>query len=645
MTGKARWIGFLIMAGCLDDCPRDPVDPPKGDEWTEPDPELLQDRVVLAVEGPCPRPNQGWQSLDLLAAIEDLQQDDPDPERICIFDRDNPGVKEAAFAGVERLGTGVEVVRLQDGRSGTATFERLAIVGQTGWNDDVVRGAYVDAFTWGAGLPVYGRPRAPEELPLVVVLDSTPSTEGAGDHHGDVIVGMMRAIQAGGDPWFEIGAVQVLGTRGPLEFGGVSELAQGILQVVQRGVARTPVRPVILNLSLGWNPNFLGRHGVADPEAMGALGRNNQVDPAKFAPDVRAVWKALAKARCAGFPVFAATGNLAGPSGEGFLLPAAWEGAEAPDCPRVPVVDNEVKPASLVQAVGAWGLEGALGIERPASEAALVSWGDHVQWKSGNGTAPTVVMSGTSAATAVVSAAAAALAWPDPDGGRSMPKRLYDASRETPTGEVDRSIADAAARQYDSVQGVYVKPCRALESIDQGRYCPDPTPLPTFPAPPEITEVMADWEEEGLDAPACGARKVVVAKPPGGVPYTIDEPCPSATVGGADLRPVVLPAPIWNGCPVCVMSISDVGRVTLQIGGIGNYADYKSLVVSAMLESGTVVELVLPPQLWPPGDATFTLRKDGGSAATTVRRAYLTGTQMVGGEPMSKVWEVKVDVP
>ncbi|HEX9670361.1 MAG TPA: hypothetical protein VGC93_12885, partial [Thermoanaerobaculia bacterium] len=105
--------------------------------------------------------------------------------------------------------------------------------------------------------------------------------------------------------------------------GMIGELAEASRAEVVAWQAGDAAKPLVLNLSVGWNPVFGG--GEATVAAM--------------PPAAQAVHAALADALCRGAAVIAAAGNLTwGPEvepSEGPLLPAAWEGRDAPteaDC-------------------------------------------------------------------------------------------------------------------------------------------------------------------------------------------------------------------------------------------------------------------------------------------------------------------------
>ncbi|HKY38975.1 MAG TPA: S8 family serine peptidase [Polyangiaceae bacterium] len=99
--------------------------------------------------------------------------------------------------------------------------------------------------------------------------------------------------------------------------GSQGDLAQAIVDAVD---AAFPGRRLVINLSLGWTRYWGGAEG----------------NESEFSPPVRAVWDALAYARCKGALIVAASGNGQGRPSLPFgpRYPAAWSERPAPSSAR-----------------------------------------------------------------------------------------------------------------------------------------------------------------------------------------------------------------------------------------------------------------------------------------------------------------------
>jgi hypothetical protein len=190
--------------------------------------------------------------------------------------------------------------------------------------------------------------------------------------------------------------------------GMIGELAEAIRAAVVAWQAAGSRQHLVLNLSVGWNPQF------------GGLEANVTDMPVA----VQAVHAAFEDAACRGVAAVAAAGNLTwgpevGPS-NGPILPAAWERRGVPSeaqCaaalePGATVgLDDESSSSyrPLVYAMGAVNADNSrLGKARFRAEPRLVAFGDHgVVVGEADGKA-TAVLTGSSVSTLVT---ATALAW------------------------------------------------------------------------------------------------------------------------------------------------------------------------------------------------------------------------------------------
>ena len=184
-------------------------------------------------------------------------------------------------------------------------------------------------------------------------------------------------------------------------FGSMADLAAAVNEAVDAWRADAGDRRLVINLSLGWEPRF---------------GGNYEMSPQELAAPVRAVWDAIARARCLGAAVVAAAGNrVEGPDApEGAIYPAAWANRSAPSlkyCHALGVTavsEDFSSDAPLVFAVG--GVEANdsdLGLGRRASRPELVAPAAHAVVADEGAGAHSTIQTGTSVAAAVTSAAAA----------------------------------------------------------------------------------------------------------------------------------------------------------------------------------------------------------------------------------------------
>ena len=187
-------------------------------------------------------------------------------------------------------------------------------------------------------------------------------------------------------------------------FGSQFDLAIAIGQAVASWQSTASDHRLVINLSLGWEPQFGGEYTDSPDELRGP---------------VRAVWNAIARARCLGAAVVVAAGNRpAGPDGaEGLLYPAAWSLKMAPTaamCQQQLGIENvaEGYTASqpLVFAVG--GVEpndADLSMARKYARTEILAPAAHAVVEDTQAGGPSVMQTGTSVAAAVTSAAAAVI--------------------------------------------------------------------------------------------------------------------------------------------------------------------------------------------------------------------------------------------
>ena len=182
-------------------------------------------------------------------------------------------------------------------------------------------------------------------------------------------------------------------------FGSMLDLALAVRDAVANWQKEASEYQLILNLSLGWDAANGGAY-VNSPDELDA--------PA------RAVWDAIAEARCYGALVIAAAGNRkAGPDqAEGALFPARWARHVAPSaelCASLGVTSlPEGYSTSAPFIVAAGGLESNdadLSLSRKGARPEILAPAAHAVVDDDG--KPSLLQTGTSVAAAVTSAAAA----------------------------------------------------------------------------------------------------------------------------------------------------------------------------------------------------------------------------------------------
>jgi len=399
--------------------------------------------VNKSAEAPCP-PSQhaGWTATPLFRsqATAQLLAKELLPralERFCQYSwgaaklpSAPPGFDPAA--AVVRLDADLDVVMPQ-----TTTAGYLG-------GDAALRAALAGSFRGAAGLLPSGVPDALAHSEVtgpayVAVIDTVGFADGRattadsdpGLHHGlamGEIVGDARC------PGGELGCrnrrlfvqafshaadgAQALPGGGPL--GSIGSLAQAIGEAVVRW-QRSPKlngSPLILNMSVAWDPRF--GHELTPPGAEAEHWQRLITPGDQVSAPVQAVHAALVYAACLDALSFAAAGNNAGAPCEeqGAMAPALWERYPAPDAAACQQIFGAAMPRRageravpaaaprLVYAVGGVLESGSpIPIARPGSTPPRVAVA--FQAIAGAGAQQTDAWTGTSVATAVLSGIAA----------------------------------------------------------------------------------------------------------------------------------------------------------------------------------------------------------------------------------------------
>ncbi|MEO1367699.1 MAG: S8 family serine peptidase, partial [Acidobacteriota bacterium] len=291
----------------------------------------------------------------------------------------------------------------------------------------------------------------------LAVLDTHPTAElypldrPANSEHGRTLIAMAERLLCGGLsvsaadcvaqitsrlalPYVSYDANDPAGSVIDLQYGGYVGTLTDLAAAIQMEVAdwernAIPDQALVLNLSVGWNPDFGGL----------------EADPANMSLPARLVFDAIADATCRGAVVVAATGNRNGgpDSGVGPMLPAAWASRSLPEAtrcdgamPEIPPVPADTSwfetehPPLLYAAGGIQGNGATLSNSRPSSVPARVALGDHGVVTGPEIGTPTAILTGSSVSSLVVSAAAAAAWYYAPQVSPHQVMQAVDSSGE-----------------------------------------------------------------------------------------------------------------------------------------------------------------------------------------------------------------------
>lgn len=310
---------------------------------------------------------------------------------------------------------------------------------------------------------------------------------------------------------------------------------------------------LVLNLSLAWNGELFGGF-EADPDNMDG--------------PIQSVYRALEVAVCRGALVVAAAGNFGGgpDNATGPLLPAGWQERAAPGvkaCATALGIDESdvVAPTgSLVYAAGGVRHDGqSVANARPGAMPPLAAFADHATTAVAGNFPPTGVLTGTSVAAAVVSAASAAVWHYHPGLPRdAVMQILYDGGDEL------LLPSDFRGDDQPSEEVRRVSVCSALEeACNEEEECLKRLVCPPWDhKPPSLGPALEGFEQLGAQA-----HDVSKVKTPFDVPDfctdsvdtilydpelgDIGPPCPSEQFYDYDVEPWSGPQPGDPPCPSC----------------------------------------------------------------------------------------------
>lgn len=352
--------------------------------------------------------------------------------------------------------------------------------------------------------------------------------------------------------------------------GTPSQLARAVRAQVQGWQNGTPGQRLVINLSVAWERLF-------NEDGTGALR-----------PATKAVLAALEDARCRGALVVAAAGNVQGgptpPAAA--LLPAGWEELAMPDkttCEGLiagPVDDADIPPGNvyrpLVYAVSAVDTFDRPVAQRIGGQARLAAYGDHAVTDAevGGMVGPTATQTGTSVATAVVSAAAAAVWYYRPElAGWEVIEQIYAAADEL-LDDGAPVAADFCFGGGSCPRARRVQICDAVAAACAGVGCP------AFDCPqrnaylPELdadqveadfalddTYDIEDLTEEGTVS-GCGPdytlHWLTATAPP-------DNPCPQRQYYSLQATPWTDGQPSGQACELCSCVARSPGTLHLEV--------------------------------------------------------------------------------
>ncbi len=344
--------------------------------------------------------------------------------------------------------------------------------------------------------------------------------------------------------------------------GSLLDLAKAIhTEVDAWRAAALPGQNLVINMSVGWNPEFGGL----------------EADPQDMPMPVRLVYDAIVDARCRGALVIAAAGNRTGgpDSGTGPMMPAAWAVRSVPwagACGLSPSKTNFSGPLNqpLLYAVGGVESDGEpLVNSRAYSVPERVAFGDHAVVVAHTDDAPTALLTGSSVATLVASAAAAA-AWyyaPDIPGEQLM--ALIDNAGDALPLEADfcyspNTTCPAARR---------ISVCPSVAAVcSQQPYACSVAACPAWNlAPPDLNQNLAELDPDfelalttinqpTPDTAFCDPS-VSYYDPANG---PADDPCPDRQYISVQSTPWVHPQPSSHACPPCRVHL-ETQRLIIEI--------------------------------------------------------------------------------
>lgn len=344
-----------------------------------------------------------------------------------------------------------------------------------------------------------------------------------------------------------------VGTHADLASAIVSAVDTWLAPAGPDDVAPSELGPLVINLSLGWEPTFFG-------------GNDLSTDPAR----VTMVHSALEYASCHRALVVAAVGNDVGDCADGPLAPGAWEQLAAPDADRCEQlgVTADFQERPLLYAVGGLG-EGdeRMPLSRGAARTRLAATATYAVAGDPD---VTIASTGTSVAAAAVSGAAALL-WsyaPDLSGDAIMaalytngPELGWDAEVHPDAGPVPKAHRlDICSAMEDLCDSAPNCPLNLDCQLGDGKAAMDAAVGITLEQAQSVTPTpMGSLAVQPCDA-LCGGSGGAITLEAGAAqgdacevtydnplarfaaPQPNDAPCPECTIVGTELVGTLDPA-------------------------------------------------------------------------------------------------------
>ena len=486
------------------------------------------------------------------------------------------------------------------------------------------------------------------DLPMVnnsphvrlVLLDTSPSLASGFENsdHGKTLRTMAKSLLCSGQ-----GCVAEFGSRLALAYeqssygsrndahggfvGTLGDLALAISEVTDNA---PPNEKWVLNLSIGWEPEY-ATYTFRDDKSPLALA-------------VRAVRDEIEDAACNGHLVIAASGNKAGSStlSTGPMFPAAWEGELTQACGSPPV------QRPLIYAVGGVDASGLpLVNARPASSPRLAAYGDHAAAVGPDGTL-SAILTGSSVAALVASAAAAGVWHYNPTlSAETVVDTLYASGSDL--GQIADFGLGANNQQVHSIS--ICKAVRAAcPAFPGGCTAPATAATENLICPAVSTSGIELSGEDfslfeslasthflsvgELDPPpaSCAPDRIVVDE---NQPSN-QEFCPHRMHHGVKSRPWLTPQPQTHVCPGCIFNeVSGTLQAQISLPTLATQTGVTlsnptltlcpnsatpvsvSLSVAQPLQHGDAFVAVVGPNLSPCGQATLAVTVNGSSTGAS----------------------------
>jgi len=311
------------------------------------------------------------------------------------YDIDYETGEKSRFCHYRYEGTAEEAALVRNDAFPIDVWPDMNIVVALGALRDEYEASFASHFPAATGATASGAPGTPGTV-LLTIVDTVPKggTLDPDDHGGGLTYMAMKLLgtAAHGDVHTAQALTQVSGNFAPSGF--LSDLAFALHQANQDPDVGTTYARQVINLSLGWLPQF------------------QQCTPqGRLAGPMKEIYSVLMNVHADGNLVIAAGGNDVGSQGgTDFVLPAAWW-EKGPDWPcdrssTAPVATDD----KVIFAVNAVDRDGAPVLRRGSTAPMFWAYGDHAVVETGGKPAYTMAMTGTSVASVVVSAAATA-AW------------------------------------------------------------------------------------------------------------------------------------------------------------------------------------------------------------------------------------------